>query len=420
MADTIEKRTELTPEEKAMIPVWVEKYTKIARDTSPANFELAIEGVKMHYERAHKDNPAITTPDVYVTVQSPPVGAYAFGLASYAIDLIDKNGSSKSQAGLVKMILKIADSRIGLELADLVVKATLEVIDGLYGGNVYPKSVAEKEARKVIKERWVEYMGGQSWVSFVARATFYRDVMHIPVPVEPRELTDCNAGWWWPHEKFVIITDRPSVLMFDDRNRLHSSTGGAIEWRDAFKLYFWHGLRIREGWVIEEPERLTVEFIREEANAEIRRAYIEFYNMGHGEGAYLRDSKAEIIDSDPVIGELYRVDLGRGVSQLFAMVNNSTPLPPSEKPAQDGLSMIEPDDMGDPMAQIWHNVSTELDQLEVTPAQTEQPAERKQYELAVFSRNPADNTPVTTIRNAVAASFRMSEKEYWGELQAES
>lgn len=419
-----EKRTSLTEEEKAMIPVWIEKYTKIARSTEPANFPLAIRGIQMHYEEARKENSAIEIPSLFPTAPSPVVASYAIGLLCYAIDKIDGGANRRDSKAFTKAIHTIADHKIGADLADNVCAIVVDALYTLYKGK-YPTANIDG-MKSTVRENWAKYLGGQAWVSFVARATFYRDVMKIPnIPIEARELTDCNAGWWWPHPKLAVITDRPSLLSFDSRNRLHGTIGAAIEWRDGFKQYFWHGIRIAEPWIIEEPERLTVQHIRSQNNAELRRACIEFYNNVHGDGAYLIDSKARIIDNTtPEIGTLYEVDLGEGATQLFAMVVNSTKLPPSN----DGISrtdgLLERANPGDNEESLYDVMPGkpvgEMDDsksgLKLQPFEPE----HKMYQLEVFQNNPADGTPVRTVKQAVAASFGATEKEYWSELREQS
>lgn len=53
--------------------------------------------------------------------------------------------------------------------------------------------------------------------------------------------------------------------------RLHCEDGPALEYRDGWKVYAWHGTRVPE-WVIEEPD---AERAIRERNSEVRRAALE-------------------------------------------------------------------------------------------------------------------------------------------------
>ena len=102
-----------------------------------------------------------------------------------------------------------------------------------------------------------------------------------------------SAGWWWPHSNFCIITDRPSVIRRNDRGQPHNEHGPAITWRDGWSIYAWRGVSVPAD-VIVAPEKLTVDRIRTEPDTEIRRVMRERY----GEGRYLADTKAVVIDVD--------------------------------------------------------------------------------------------------------------------------
>ena len=81
---------------------------------------------------------------------------------------------------------------------------------------------------------------------------------------------------------------------------MHNRKGPAILYGDGFSVYSIHGVRI-PSWIIETPEKMTVEDIKKETNAEVRRLMREFY----GEGKYLHDIGAKIIDTDSITVDKY-------------------------------------------------------------------------------------------------------------------
>jgi hypothetical protein len=99
------------------------------------------------------------------------------------------------------------------------------------------------------------------------------------------------AGWWWPFRGAVILTERPSKLRRDDRNRLHCADGKAIEYPDGWGFYVWHGTRV-PAKVIESPDSFTAEEIRAEPNSEVARALAERL----GWEAFLDKIGAKVID----------------------------------------------------------------------------------------------------------------------------
>ena len=130
-----------------------------------------------------------------------------------------------------------------------------------------------------------------AWVeSLCACGADFRNLQQL---TEPYAAVAESVGYWWAHDNFIIACDRPRVIRLDDQQRPHCGNAAAIEWRDGFKLHAWHGVAVPAN-VIEAPATITVEQIKNEAGVEIRRIMRERY----GEGRYLVDSGARVIDVD--------------------------------------------------------------------------------------------------------------------------
>ncbi|WP_433789885.1 DUF6745 domain-containing protein [Actinoplanes sp. CA-252034] len=136
-----------------------------------------------------------------------------------------------------------------------------------------------------------------------------------------------NAGWWWANEKVAVLTDRPSNLTRDNVGRLHRGEGAALEFPDGYGLWAWRGMPIPADLATELPT-LTIDRIRSEGNAEIRRVMLEHY----GYDRYLRDAGARKLSSDEA-GTLWYLDLPGDEPLVMVEVVNSTPEP-------DGTSRI--------------------------------------------------------------------------------
>jgi hypothetical protein len=136
-----------------------------------------------------------------------------------------------------------------------------------------------------------------------------------------------SSGWFWPFAGAVILTERPARLRRDDRGRLHSEDGAALQYPDGWGIYAWHGVRVAEA-IIVNPSSITVGAIRAEQNSEIRRVMLTRY----GEGRYLQDIGAVPIHADE-FGTLYRAELPGDEPLVCVSVLNSTPEPDgSRKP----------------------------------------------------------------------------------------
>ncbi|MFJ9977949.1 DUF6745 domain-containing protein [Streptomyces cyaneofuscatus] len=153
-----------------------------------------------------------------------------------------------------------------------------------------------------------------------------------------------NAGWWWPYERAVVISERPEVLHRDEAGRLDHGAGPALAYQDGFALYAWRGMPVPADFLAELAS-LTPQRIREEENAELRRVMLEFY----GYDRYLTESGAEPVHRDET-GILWRIALDGDEDVVMVEVVNSTPepdgthrtywlrVPPATRTAKDGVA----------------------------------------------------------------------------------
>ncbi|MGW2180505.1 DUF6745 domain-containing protein [Streptomyces sp. NPDC001732] len=130
-----------------------------------------------------------------------------------------------------------------------------------------------------------------------------------------------NAGWWWPYERVVVISERPQALYRDEAGRLDRGDGPALAYSDGFALHAWRGMPVPAEF-LDELNALTPKRIREEENAELRRVMLEFY----GYDRYLSESGAEPVHRDET-GVLWRIALDGDEDVVMVEVVNSTPEP---------------------------------------------------------------------------------------------
>jgi len=153
--------------------------------------------------------------------------------------------------------------------------------------------------------------------------------------VETSKLSGMNkiaqsSGWFWPFKNLCILSERPIHLFRDSSNQLHSENKAALEYKDGFKLFRWHGVTVPQ-WLIENPELVTVEKIESEQNSEVRRCMMERY----GYERYIRDCNAVVVDScdinHPIVGLRDAKLLVKKVVDdediVFVDMLNSTPEP---------------------------------------------------------------------------------------------
>lgn len=281
---------ELTPEMKERIPLVRDEWIKIGLDTSPASKEQAEKGVREAYEIA-----SLTPPKVIEWVSSPMQGCK---LAAQW----EKSGKA------------------------------------LPFGHV--------ELPEVTKEEIINQLQtccyGQHDASWLAFYEFFAPYLpEIIKKLDGHFNVARAAHWWWPKTDGCIICDRPTTIKLDDTGRLHCEDGPAVEYRDGYKQYKWHGVSMPK-WIYEQPEKFTAESCLKESNQEIRRAMIE--KLGLAE--FLEALGAEVIQEDER-GQLVTfagIDGGERKERFVLVKDTSTDrkyalcVPPDTETAAQGVA----------------------------------------------------------------------------------
>lgn len=180
-----------------------------------------------------------------------------------------------------------------------------------------------------------------SSIGSAARNNFFVEVCGVKLTPElehaRKTLTEfvgvCGGAYF--HSDFVIIYDRPAVLKLRDNNGtgvLHCEDGPAIAWgRDAdgnydpnakygYKLYYWEGTRVPEGWIMDKPTtpealKRRAEEVLTSQNAEVLRSGCEIL----GWLPVLESLGMKVLDEnpDPKFGRLVSVDLPNAPDSRF-------------------------------------------------------------------------------------------------------
>ena len=138
--------------------------------------------------------------------------------------------------------------------------------------------------------------------------TLRRDALTADAPRSAHiflALATARHGWRWRIDRHgaVLTSEAPIEIQWEDRISfraaerllLHCEDGPAIRYRDGWGVYVFRGTLLRPH-VIEKPDQITLDEIRDEPNAEVRR----FIRERFGEGRYLEAISAKLIDVDSV------------------------------------------------------------------------------------------------------------------------
>jgi len=85
-----------------------------------------------------------------------------------------------------------------------------------------------------------------------------------------------SCGWIFDYNHVCIVSNRPTLLSYDEQNNLHESNGKpAIEYADGFKVHAHHGVWIPEKYGSIPSSQWKSQWLLEEENAELRRILIQ-------------------------------------------------------------------------------------------------------------------------------------------------
>jgi hypothetical protein len=93
---------------------------------------------------------------------------------------------------------------------------------------------------------------GYTWYWGVAFVNFFFDICKLKLAKDIMERAEAyrrvceSVNYIWPNRDFVMVCARPTKILRDERGRLHSEIGKAIEYPDTWGLYMLHGIKFEE------------------------------------------------------------------------------------------------------------------------------------------------------------------------------
>jgi hypothetical protein len=155
------------------------------------------------------------------------------------------------------------------------------------------------------------HFSGQFGVGGAAYHSFIRDVCGLELPEEMWERSRSgeraiqSACWWYAHRDFVMVCERPAAIHLEPTgrggpaplgtHRLHHGSGPALAWPGGWGMYAVHGVAV-PGWIVEQPQTITVLDIERQRNAEVRRVMLDAY----GWTRFMAHCGAEVVDQVPM------------------------------------------------------------------------------------------------------------------------
>lgn len=258
----------LTPEQEALIPVYLEKWRAIALATNPIDHQTVSQAVRSSYAAIGKAEPEVLIFD------SP-------NLALNAINNQDLQLWFHLGKDLNQSLASQLDEQISLALwGQLRIKLEGQLKINLAGvlnqqlENILLQTISgTKDLAKLnccITPKLL--------VSVCSRLDFCISVLNCDYD-EQKWLALQSlvkyGGWVFPFEKTCVVCNQPIKRSFDNQNRLHAEAEPAIQFADGSGLYAYHGVVLPDKYGKIHPEQWQSQWLINEDNAEIRRVLIQ-------------------------------------------------------------------------------------------------------------------------------------------------
>ncbi|XWK88340.1 MAG: hypothetical protein U7127_29860 [Phormidium sp.] len=309
-----EKIKKLTPEQEALIPVYREKWQKIALSTERVDKNKASEAVKNSYALSDRTTPKI------VFCESPEVAGKA----------VLKDGENEEwtlDIDHISMIIREPEERMFLQLEEQIEQNLWErldhsllrlQLDRFSLNHIWFK--LKKEVLDELPEFENRYLiTPELWVGYASIYDFCMSVLNCEVnqncwSVFKSVIEQC--GWIFDFEDICYICDRPRILSFDNQNRLHAEGAPAIQFADGYSFYAYHGIPLPEKYGKIHPNQWQASWLLKEENAELRRVLIQgigYERIASELGAIELDSFQEYrllkIDTDVDVEPIYMLKM---------------------------------------------------------------------------------------------------------------
>ena len=295
--------TSLTPEQKALFPVYTRKWIEIGLSTKPADRPRAEKAIAGLYRLAKLKEPRVIWLPCPISAAMSAV-CYAALIQHRFVSRDEKLAvGSAVESAVRSAVYSAVDSAVGSAVYSAVesaVRSAVEsAVDSAVGSAVRSavRSAVYSAVGSAVVSAGYSFFGGSIWNSgYSSWADYFNEVCSIAIDRNFLEMTE-SAGFYWTLDDVCFVSDRPAQIHRDQAGRLHCETAPAISYSGTgWGLYCWHGYTIPPShhWVITDKAKLSPDAIDAELNAELRRIMLEIYGFER----YFAERKSKVLAKD--------------------------------------------------------------------------------------------------------------------------
>lgn len=226
----------LTPTQEALIPIYQEKWRKIALSTEPIDCQKAANAVKEAYKLIGYQEPEVIFCDspfaACKIIVSQGSQKYLHLYSSIKIEMIRRSERSKLSLQLNKQLSRQLGKSIpnlwsSTQLVDLLSSQLKIELNSLLPSAIYFPDWAYT---------------GSSFDFFIS----VLNCTHDPKIWQIFQSLVFNCSWIVSYDDICYICDRPRLFSFDSQQKLHAEGQPAIQFADGWGIYAEHGLWLPE------------------------------------------------------------------------------------------------------------------------------------------------------------------------------
>ena len=293
--------TTITPDQAARFKEFEQKWMRTGLSTEPCNVEAAKSAISAAYRQA-----GLEPPSLWLHSRCPiEAGLMVNCLKSAIAALQNEPGFNRAKVDFSQVRDSVWDSVSDSVWASVSASVWASVSDSVWDSvsdSVWDSVWASVSAsvwasvRDSVSDSVWDSVYGNHEAAWLGYCDYMGEVLGVEATKKLRPIMDTaeHCGWWIPYRDVCVIQDRPSVIQLNDQGRIHCEHGPAISYRSGLlDIYAIHGVRVPRQ-VVMEPETLTVQQIKAESNAEIRRIMIDRLGVTR----YAEQTHATVVDRD--------------------------------------------------------------------------------------------------------------------------
>lgn len=265
--------TELTAEQKALIPIICDEWIKIALDTSPTDKEKVVEAIDLAYSCLG------LKPPQKILFFNNPLDAVKWMVNNK--DKLDKVLSKNEIWGKFKTTINdfAVERSIEITIENSLFSKLRQVKGIVIDILVSILSIIVNEEGFETERDFLElnFHWNYNGIFELGDQAFYAYLQALGVDcskVKGMWETAKHCGMWCAYKDIAIVTPKPSVIALDNENRLHAEGKPSVVY-EGFHIYAYHGVRLPEKYGKIHPSKWQPKWLLEEDNAELRRVLIQ-------------------------------------------------------------------------------------------------------------------------------------------------